>query len=89
MTPEKGEAGWRGARRDDCPAAMLLHPPPPTGGGETGGGTGIRVERRSPSTTGVSSILTTRVSRVLVTDNGNRGQPACPEEWKMCKEEHE
>ncbi len=25
----------------------------------------------------------------IVTDNGNRGQPACPEEWKMCKVEHE
>jgi hypothetical protein len=25
----------------------------------------------------------------VVTDNGNRGQPACPEEWKMCKEERE
>ncbi len=63
--------------------------PHPQQGGETGGRTGIRVERRGPSRTRVSIILTTRVSSVLVTDNGNRGQPACPEEWKMCKEEHE
>jgi hypothetical protein len=26
---------------------------------------------------------------VTVTDEGNGGQPACPEEWKKCKEEHE
>jgi hypothetical protein len=25
----------------------------------------------------------------IVMDKGNRGQPACPEEWKKCKEEHE
>jgi hypothetical protein len=25
----------------------------------------------------------------IVTDKGNGGQPACPEEWKKCKEEHE
>jgi hypothetical protein len=24
-----------------------------------------------------------------VTDKGNGRQPACPGEWKMCKEEHE
>jgi hypothetical protein len=26
---------------------------------------------------------------IIVTDKGNGGQPACPEEWKKCKEEHE
>ncbi len=26
---------------------------------------------------------------VYVADKGNGGQPACPEEWKKCKEEHE
>jgi hypothetical protein len=26
---------------------------------------------------------------VTVTDKGNGGQPACLEEWKKCKEEHE
>jgi hypothetical protein len=26
---------------------------------------------------------------VTVMDKGNGGQPACPEEWKKCKEEHE
>jgi hypothetical protein len=26
---------------------------------------------------------------LFVTDKGNGGQPACPEEWKKCKEEHE
>ncbi len=58
MTPEKGEAEWRGARRDDRPAATLLHPPPLSGGGgETVGRTGVRVERRGPSTTRVSSVL--------------------------------
>jgi hypothetical protein len=31
-TPEEGEAAWRGARRDDRPAA-ILHPPAPEGGG--------------------------------------------------------
>jgi hypothetical protein len=25
----------------------------------------------------------------IVTDKGNGGQPACLEEWKKCKEEHE
>jgi hypothetical protein len=31
-TPEEGEAAWRGASRDDRPAA-ILHPPTPEGGG--------------------------------------------------------
>jgi hypothetical protein len=26
---------------------------------------------------------------IIVTDKGNGGQPACPEEWKKYKEEHE
>jgi hypothetical protein len=26
---------------------------------------------------------------VAVADKGNGGQPACPEEWKKYKEEHE
>ncbi len=26
--------------------------------------------------------------REVVTDKGNGGQPACPGEWKLCKEEH-
>jgi hypothetical protein len=26
---------------------------------------------------------------VIVTDKGYGGKPACPEEWKMCKEGHE
>jgi hypothetical protein len=56
----RGEAEWRGARRDDRPAVTLLRPPPPSGG-ETGGGPGVRVERRGPSPTRVSSVLS-RVS---------------------------
>ncbi len=32
-TPEEGEAAWRGASRDDRPAAEL-HPPTPEGGGD-------------------------------------------------------
>ncbi len=27
--------------------------------------------------------------KVGVTDKGNGGQPACPDKWKKCKEEHE
>jgi hypothetical protein len=29
------------------------------------------------------------VKIIIVMDKGNGEQPACPEEWKMCKEEHE
>jgi hypothetical protein len=25
----------------------------------------------------------------IIADKGNGGQPACPEKWKKCKEEHE
>jgi hypothetical protein len=34
-----------------------------------------------------SSIILQYIENV--TDRGNGGQPACPEEWKKCKEEHE
>jgi hypothetical protein len=37
----------------------------------------------------LSELNITTAAVPTVTDNGNRGQPACPEEWKMCKEEHE
>jgi hypothetical protein len=36
-TPEEGEAAWRGARRDDRPAAILHHPTPKGGGWQLAG----------------------------------------------------
>jgi hypothetical protein len=72
-TPEEGEAAWRGARRDDRPAAVL-HPPPPEGGGETDGGAGSSVEGGGPTTTGVSSELTTGVSSELTVGGGAGGK---------------
>jgi hypothetical protein len=62
----EGEA-WRGVRRDDRPAARLVPPPAPYRGGVAEGEPGVRVERRGPSTTGVSRELTTGVSRELST----------------------
>ncbi len=54
------------ARQGDRPAAMLLHPPSPIrGGGVAVGGTSVRVERRDPSTTRVSSILKVLSSKNL------------------------
>jgi hypothetical protein len=53
----EGEAR-HGVRRDDHPAARLVPPPTPCRGGVAEGELGVRVERRGPSTTGVSWELT-------------------------------
>jgi hypothetical protein len=54
-TPQVGEARWRGAQQGDRTAC--IPPPAPARGGEEGDRSSVRVERREPSLTGVSSEL--------------------------------
>jgi hypothetical protein len=54
-TPEEEEMGWRGARRDDRPAATLLCPPPPTRGVKQGAGWASGCRKGGPSRTKVNS----------------------------------
>jgi hypothetical protein len=43
-----------------------------------------------PQANALKSIgYTDTVMFLTVADKVNGGQPACPEEWKKCKEEHE
>jgi hypothetical protein len=57
VTPQVGEARWRGARQGDRTVACIP-PPAPAQGGEEGVRSSVRVGRGEPSLTKVSSGLT-------------------------------